>query len=615
MFSVEFIEREVRKLRSISDSELHSQTQELRRLKLSIPRKFLGGPAMRFGRNRFYALSVEALRREFGVTLRRVQISGAIGLSKRNVIEMNTGEGKTYTGVPAIAWHALTGDGCHVLTSNPYLAERDADSLRPVFERLGLSVGCVLPGKDASERRTAYQKDVCYGTASELGFDYLRDCLERGPRWDQYQAEPAATTAIEPEPVQLHRGFNAVVVDEADSVLIDEASTPLIIAAETQVLPETERLYRWCDQVASELELGRDFLLEPRKLQAHLTDVGASKVILRRVPSELISQGSEEVLEQVERSVVARHLLKLARDYIVSDDEITLVSAATGRRLKGRKWQQGLHQAVEIKEGLTPSGDTKTTAAITIQEYFKLYKHISGMTGTASAAKRELSKFYRLGVRKIPPNVPCARRSIRPKVFRRWDEKVEAIICSTKKAVEEGRAVLIGTPSVETSESIANAFHSAQVSFQLLNAKQDAEEARVVAEAGQVGAVTIATNMAGRGTDIVLSDAVREAGGLLVIATEVHASKRIDQQLAGRSARQGDPGEFELIVSLEDEIWRTSGRNPQPLMRTGVRQFYRLQRSIEVQQRRERARAFKAGKRHRSRFLDAGFDPQLEVGG
>lgn len=605
-FSINRVHHERRKYRSLGDSEILAVANRLRLLRMS------GGnhAILRF---QTLALATEVIARETGKELRRCQLSGAIGLTRRVVIEMQTGEGKTLTGVPAVAYLAFAGKGCHVVTSNGYLASRDAESLRPIYERLGLSVACVTADSDQEHRGSAYSADITFGTASEFGFDFLRDCLVEGPQLSGVTSEDSNASD------RVHRGFHAAVIDEADSVLIDEASTPLIIGAEIEASEAYKVLYRWADRCSCELEPSDDFILEPAKLTAHLTEQGARKVVLHQRPPIIDTIGSEEILEQVERSIVAHRIISRERDYLVDDGKLVLVSGSTGRRLDGRKWQRGLHQAIEAKEKIEISNETRTTARITVQEYFNLYDHLSGMTGTARSAKGELRKFYRLRVKCIPTNKPCQRVRHKPLVYRTLAEKHAAIAQQVKDVNRAGRSVLIGTPSVEASESLASHFRDIGVDFRLLNANQDKHEAQIIADAGRGNAVTIATNMAGRGTDIELTDEVRSAGGLHVIATEIHSSRRIDRQLEGRCARQGDPGSYQIIVSYEDELWLSSGRQPAktwhilPTSRFSLAPFLQVQSKLQRASRKSRLRMYKASKQHRKRLLDAGFDLFLEM--
>lgn len=565
------------------------------------------GRSSRRLRREIYAVAIEAIRRETGMQLRRVQIAGAIGLAKRNIIEMQTGEGKTLTAVPAVAYQALVGRGCHVVTSNPYLANRDAEQLRPIYARIGLDVGCVLPDCTSEQRRDAYRADITFATASEIGFDLLRDAITSGPDGSQVDKDDE----FDPSSC-VHRGFFAAIVDEADSVLIDDASTPLILGAETEPSEEMLTTYRFCERVVRELALGEDFVLEAERLSARLTEKGAKCAAIRSLQLPAIGASTEDILEQVERSLVAHHLMRCGKDYLIDDEAVVLVSGSTGRRLDGRKWQRGLHQAVEVKEGLKPTGETRTAAKITIQELFGLYRHLAGMTGTARSARAEFRRFYQLRVRPIPTDRPSGRRKLPTRVFRNTGEKHRAIVESVRKRLAEGRPTLIGTPSVNASELLAESFRKSGMEFQLLNANQDAHEAEIIATAGQPGIVTIATNMAGRGTDIKLAEEVRANGGLHVIATEVHPSRRIDRQLAGRCGRQGDPGTYELYLSPDDEIWKLSGRPSSKASRSAAA-YFKAQRRLQREATRQRKKLFKSAKEQRKRLLDCGLDLYLET--
>ena len=572
--------------------------------------KLLARQRVRRVQREIYAVAVEAIRRETGMLLRPTQIGAAIGLTRRCVIELQTGEGKTLAAVPAACYYAMMGQGCHVVTSNPYLAERDANSLRPIYQRLGLTVGCVLPSHDQEQRRAAYECDIVYGTASEFGFDFLRDRLLLGA------GTPLSPTVDRSNSAVVHRGFFAAIIDEADSVLIDEASTPLIIGTEVEASEAVQALYHWANHAVQDLASGQDFTLTPSRLIAHLTEQGARRVILRRKPTSMDALSTEEIFEQTERALVANHLLVRDRDYVVKDDELTLVSGSTGRRLIGRKWQKGLHQAVEAKEGLDVSSETATSSRITIQEFFGLYNHLAGMTGTARTVSGEFKRFYRLKVQALPTHNRCIRRRYRTGVFVHQADKFAAIIDAVSKELAKGRTVLVGTPSVEASEKLAKAFTTTGLTYRLLNANQDAEEAEVVARAGEPSIVTIATNMAGRGTDIILSDQVREAGGLHVIVTEVHASRRIDRQLVGRAARQGEPGSFQFLISRDDEIWAQL-----PHLRpgawgirvAGIHPFRVAQKQLERRAEKQRIKMFKASRSYRQNLRDAGFDLYLET--
>ena len=500
------------------------------------------------------ALVREAARRTLRMEHYSVQLAGGLALLEGCVAEMQTGEGKTLTATLPVFLRALEGRGAHVVTVNDYLARRDAQVTGGVYAALGLSVGCIQAEMPDDERRQAYACDVTYGTASELGFDFLRDRLRRGAgNSDELRSRPFGTGASDGEtPVQ--RGHHFAVVDEADSVLIDEARTPLIIGQNRPNNAPTVALTRWAERAASQLTPQRDFVYEARHRAAWLTDSGCRRVILLGKPSLLAPLDTERIHTAVERALTARLGFQRDRDYVVADDEVVIVDESTGRMMDGRKWQDGLHQAVEAREHLPITAATGQAARVTVQTFFRQYRHLCGMTGTAQPVRRELSKSYGLRVTVIPTHRPCIRQPLPPRVFATLAAKRAAVADEVAQHHAAGRAVLVGTPSVEASEALSALLESQGLSHQVLNARHHAREAQIVLEAGQPGRITIATNMAGRGTDILLHDDVRTAGGLHVIATEMHTAGRIDRQLVGRAGRQGDPGSFRFFLSLEDEL-------------------------------------------------------------
>jgi len=501
-----------------------------------------------------FALGIEASRRILGKTHYPVQIMGGLAIIEGCVAEMQTGEGKTLTAVLPALLRALPGRGCHVLTANEYLASRDAEEMGRVYRELGLTAGCVEDDMDDEARRPAYACDITYGTASQVGFDFLRDRLKRGADPDGHLPRTRMMGPAGEAPVQ--RGLHFALVDEIDSILIDEAKTPLIIGIEDKDRPAIESLYRWADHCARGFLINEDFLIDPRTRQIDLTEAGSRKVILLSKPLVLDQLDTETICQHVEKALNAHWMFYRDRDYVVHEEEIAIVDEGTGRIMEGRKWQDGLHQAIEIKEGLAISAQTGSAARVTVQSLFRRYEHLGGMTGTARTAKRELKRVYRLPVLVIPTHRPCIRRPLPNRVFTTLAAKWRAAAETTRELVRQGRAILVGTPSVEASLGLSTILTELGIEHRVLNATRHAEEAEIVARAGETGRVTVATNMAGRGTDILLEDAVRRAGGLHVIATEYHTSARIDRQLVGRSARQGDPGSFQFFLSLEDELLR-----------------------------------------------------------
>lgn len=603
--------------KGLSDEELLRRGSDLRwRAKTGVP---LAG-LMR----EVYALVRESARRHRSMAHFPVQLMGAIALFEGHIAEMQTGEGKTLTAVPAASLRGLVGKGCHVITVNDYLAERDAKHMGPIYEALGLSVGCILTEMEPDERRANYAKDITYGTAKEFGFDFLRDRLRKGAETgDVERARPFGTGAGSSEP-PVQRGHYFALVDEADSVLVDEARTPLIIGLTRQNDPATVNLLRWSRLTASRLEPNSDFLFRPDRRDARLTDRGCRKVLLTGKPKLIEAIDMERIYETVEKSLVAQHGFVRDRDYVVVDDKIVIVDESTGRTMDGRKWQDGLHQAVEAKERIPITALTGQAARITVQAFFRHYQHLAGMTGTASAVAGELRKSYSIKVTTIPTNRPCIREPLPTRVFRTLEAKWIAVAEETQRITSSGRAVLIGTPSVEASEALSAKLATRGIRHEVLNARYPKKEAEIVSRAGRTGAVTIATNMAGRGTDILLEDATRDNGGLHVIATEMHTASRIDRQLVGRSARQGDPGSFQFFLSLEDELlrywplekrkkWMLAAGKNEVLTSTWTRLFRRTQRTIEKQHRKQRKEMLKHEKQRSMGYAKMGLDPYLEL--
>ncbi len=468
-----------------------------------------------------------------------VQIMGAIALHRQMVAEMVTGEGKTLVAAFAAYLNALGGDGVHIVTVNDYLARRDCDWMRNVYNMLGLTAGYVQSGQGVEEKRCAYNCDVTYGTNSEFGFDYLRDNMRTRPE----------------EQVQINRGLNYAIVDEVDSILIDEARTPLIISG--PVTQQSDKYYG-ADRVARRLERGKDYIVKEKEQTCHLTEEGHERAKEILGVDSLYNESTMEWPHFLETALRAHELFERDSEYIVRDGEVVIVDEFTGRLMEGRVWSDGLHQAVTVKEGLDLKEETQTVATVTLQNFFRLYNKLAGMTGTAMTEAEEFHKIYNLECVSIPTNLPLRRQSYPDKVYRTKDEKYEAIVEEIEEVHEDGRPVLVGTTDVEKSEKLGRMLERKGIQHDILNAKPEraAKEADIVAEAGQPGKVTIATNMAGRGTDIVLGEGVAEKGGLHIIGTERHEARRIDNQLRGRAGRQGDPGSSRFFVSFEDDLMR-----------------------------------------------------------
>ena len=484
-----------------------------------------------------FALVREASRRVMGMRHYDVQLAGGIALHRGKIAEMKTGEGKTLVATLPVSLNALTGRGVHVVTVNDYLARRDAQWMGKLYAFLGLSVGIIVHDMDDEARKAAYQADITYGTNNEFGFDYLRDNMK-------FYASQL-----------VQRGHSYAIVDEVDSILIDEARTPLIISGASD---ENVELYRVMDAVVR--QLGPEcYNLDEKARTATLTEEGVARCEQLLRIDNLFDPANITAQHHILQSLKAHHIFKRDVDYIVQNDQVTIVDEFTGRLMEGRRYSDGLHQALEAKEGVSVAAENQTLASITFQNYFRLYDKLAGMTGTADTEAVEFHQIYNLDVISIPPNRPMIRKDYPDLIFRSRQEKFDAIVQSIRELHEKGQPVLVGTISIETSEMLSQRLRRIGVPHNVLNAKQHEKEAEIVAQAGQAGKVTIATNMAGRGTDIMLGEGVRELGGLHILGTERHESRRIDNQLRGRSGRQGDPGSSRFYLSLEDTLMRLFG--------------------------------------------------------
>ena len=505
-----------------------------------------------------YALVSECIFRQLKLRSYDVQLIGAIAMHHGYIAEMQAGEGKTLAATLPIYLHAMSNRGVHVATANDYLAQRDAEHLRPVYESLGLRVGFVRSQMSRPERKRAYACHITYGTAKEFGFDYLRDRLL------QRQAHVSTIDSLrsggsrpslnqDSSPVQRRARF--ALIDEADSILIDEATTPLIIAGAPQDPDATEAVcFKWCAAICSQFIENQHFRYIEATKKVELTTDGQQLTSERERPPALASMALKELHEAVERAIRVRRDFVRDRHYIVGDGQVVIVDENTGRLGIGRHWQNGIHQAVEAKEGLAITAATTRQVQITLQEFFSQYSRLAGMTGTAYNSRRELRCVYGLPVVRIPTHRPSRRVHLPEQVYQYADDKWTAIVDEVSQLHKQGRPVLVGTRSIDKSEHLSRMLAQAGIDHEVLNAKQDADEARIVAKAGQLGKITLATNIAGRGTDIHLGDGVAEIGGLHVVCTELHDSCRIDRQLVGRCARQDDPGSVRQYLSLEDEI-------------------------------------------------------------
>ena len=485
-----------------------------------------------------FAVAREASVRVLGMRPFDVQMIGGIVLHEGKIAEMKTGEGKTLVAVMPAYLNALTGDGVHIVTVNDYLARRDTKWMGGVFQFLGLTTDTIVHGLDDDQRRQAYAADITYGTNNEFGFDYLRDNMK-------FSLED-----------YVQRGFNYAIVDEVDSILIDEARTPLIISGPAE---ESTQLYYILNRVASQLKKEQDYTIDEKARSVLINEDGVAHAekILRI--DNLYDPRNIEVLHHLNAALKAQNIFKRDVDYIVKEGQVIIVDEFTGRLMPGRRYSDGLHQALEAKEGVKIENENQTLATITFQNYFRMYRKLAGMTGTADTEAEEFKKIYNLEVMVIPTHKKMIRDDHPDVIYKTKDEKFRAVVEEIKDCHEQGQPVLVGTTSIETSEHISRLLKREGVKHEVLNAKHHEKEAEIVAKAGQRGMVTIATNMAGRGTDIVLGEGVVDRGGLHILGTERHESRRIDNQLRGRSGRQGDPGTSRFYMSLEDDLLRIFG--------------------------------------------------------
>ncbi|QEG20817.1 preprotein translocase subunit SecA [Mariniblastus fucicola] len=562
-----------------------------------------------------FPLVIEAIRRSLDMVPYDMQIFAAMQIAKGRVAEMKTGEGKTLTATMPAYLHALSGRGSHVVTVNDYLASRDHKLLEPVFRTLGLSSGVVTSDTEPTERKRAYRKDVTYGTAKEFGFDFLRDRLSLSSGQTRSQL--------------LHRELNYVLVDEVDSILIDEARTPLIIGItdpEEQKL--TELCFRWAAENAPQFIEERDFHYQHDKKKVELKPGGIQR--LRGLPQ---NEGTRRVpirklYEYIENAIKVRRDFQLDQHYTIREGKVAIIDEFTGRIAEGRQWQRGIHQSVEAKEKLEVTPNVGSGATVTMQTFFRLYESFGGMSGTVETSSREFKKVYKKKTVVVPTHRPVIRKKLASKIFADLDSKFEAIVAETVEMTNASRAVLIGTRSVETSELLSRLLSDRGIDHEVLNANQLEREAEIIKASGEAGKVTVATNMAGRGTDFILAPKVKQAGGLHVILSEVHESQRIDWQLVGRGSRQGQPGSFRIFVSMDDDVLlqglgpgRTGRlrRKYSSLPKKGsvnpkvFRHFQLAQRRLERKHLVDRMILLKQDKERQERHIEMGQDPYCDV--
>ncbi len=516
------------KIKALSDEQLRAKTDEFRA-------RYKNGESLDDILIEAFAVVREASVRILSLRHYDVQILGGIALHEGKIAEMATGEGKTLVATLPAYLNGLTGEGVHIITVNDYLARRDRDWMGPVFEFLGLTVGVIQNDMDPKDRKDAYACDITYGTNNEFGFDYLRDNMK---------------DSVE---TQVQRSRNYAILDEVDNILIDEARTPLIISGPAE---DSVEKYYLCNKVGKMLHPGADFKLNEKDHTCGLTEEGISKAERMLGIGDLFDGANIDMMHYVDNALRAHHLYKLDRDYVVQDGQIVIVDEFTGRLMPGRRWSDGLHQAVEAKEGLKIKRENQTLATITFQNFFKLYKKLAGMTGTAATEAVEFDKIYKLQVVVVPTNRKVIRSDFPDQIYGTEEEKWNAVIKDIVENHKIGRPILVGTTSIEKSENLSKRLKKFGIKHEVLNAKYHEREAEIIKLAGQEAAVTIATNMAGRGTDIVLGKGIADKGGLHVIGTERHEARRIDNQLRGRSGRQGDPGSSRFYLSLEDDMMR-----------------------------------------------------------
>lgn len=517
---------------ALSDEQLQAKTIEFKE-------RYSKGESLDDLLYEAYAVVREAARRVLGLYPYKVQVMGGIVLHNGDVPEMRTGEGKTLTATMPVYLNALSGKGVHVVTVNEYLTTRDATEMGELYSWLGLSVGINLAAKSPLEKREAYNCDITYSTNSEIGFDYLRDNMV-------VRAED-----------MVQRPLNYAVVDEVDSILIDEARTPLIVSGPQG--SETNQLYFLADNFVKSLDK-EDYIIDVPSKTIGLSDTGIDKAEKFFKLNNLYDIENVAITHFLDNALRANYIMTYDVDYLVNEDqEVMIIDPFTGRTMEGRRYSDGLHQAIEAKEGVPVQNESKTSASITYQNLFRMYKKLAGMTGTGKTEEEEFREIYNMRVVPIPTNRPIARVDHEDLLYPSLEYKFNAVIADVKRRYEKGQPVLVGTVAVETSDLISQKLVAAGVPHEVLNAKNHYREAQIIMNAGQRGAVTIATNMAGRGTDIKLGPGVRELGGLCVIGTERHESRRIDNQLRGRSGRQGDPGESQFYLSLEDDLMKRFG--------------------------------------------------------
>lgn len=622
-------QRRLPEIADLEESVRALSNEQMRKQSLSLRYRARSGEKLDHLLGEAYALVREAGRRTVEMRHFDVQLIGGIAMFNGAVAEMETGEGKTLTATLPMYLHSLLGKGSHLATVNDYLARRDAEWMTPVYEALGLSVGIIQTGMNQDQRRKAYGSDVCYGTAKEFGFDFLRDRLllrrlgEEAATWQSGGASLGQKSKSE-QPV--HRGMHFALVDEADSILIDEARTPLIISAiPGDAQKRAVACFSWASSSADLFHEDEHYEYDHEKRTVELTFEGRQQTRNLPKPEELGPVGLVDIYQYIERAIKVGREFHLHQQYVVNEGEIVIVDEFTGRMAEGRKWSGGIHQSVEAKEGVEVTVETGHAARVTVQDLFRRYKFLAGMTGTAWTSARELKKIYGTPVYRIPTNKPVRRERLPHLIFGDAEKKWAAIVDKVKELHEIGRPVLIGTRSIDKSERLSELLGEANIKHEVLNARHVAREAEIVADAGQRCSVMVATNMAGRGTDIKLADGIAGIGGLHVIGTEMHDSARIDRQLAGRCGRQGDPGTCQQYLAMDDELlslgfgpkkgaqFEKTASQADGLVNVSSRLFRRAQKKIERRHFRGRKVLLYHEKHRKKMHVEMGQDPYLDM--
>jgi preprotein translocase subunit SecA len=610
------------KFADISDAEMKATSSRLRG-------RARGGEKLDKLIPEAFGLVCVAAKRLLGLRPFDVQLAAGVVMHQGGLAELATGEGKTLCATLPAYLNSLEGKGVHVTTVNDYLARRDAETMGPIYKALGLSFGVIQMTMPEQERHPIYRCDITYGTASEFGFDFLRDRLKAAgtkgqdaPFWDPWLragAPPAKEDAF------TQRAHHFAIVDEADNIMIDEARTPLIISTPTRPATEEEQIvFVWADQLVRRMKPDEHFFFDTEKQKLVLNMAGMQLARYSNPPSGPHGKAMDKLEEAIEQALQAHYRFRRDQHYMIDKGKIVIIDEFTGRRMPDRHWREGLHQAVEAKEGVQINHPADHAAQVTYQSYFRLYKKLAGMTGTALQNRWEIRRVYKIWVVCVPTNRPVVREHWPDRAFPNEDAKFNAVVEEVARLKSQGRSVLIGTRSVEKSEKLSDLLTAAGVTHQVLNARQHEQEAKIVAQAGQTGHVTIATNMAGRGTDIKPDHEVLAAGGLHVLGTERHEALRIDRQLAGRAGRQGDPGSAQFFLSLEDELLEGLGPRRQEKWKEFGRQggqrdwdqylslFRRAQRRVERRHYKNRVDLLVHEKQRQEILKDLGADPYVD---